>query len=260
LTILEARTIEFGYDPRSSAILRGSVTIEAGSFVAVIGSNGCGKSTLIRVLAGLLRPWKGSVLYSGRGIHAQDRREVARALAYVPQNTSRAFPFTSLEVVLTGRSPHNSPFRLEGAADLKMAMEALETVGVQHLARRRITELSGGERQLVSVARALAQEPECLLLDEPSSSLDLKHRSALIRMLLDQRRRKGLTVVMITHDLTLVEPAFDFVLALRCGSVAASGSPAQVMTESVLADIYDDPFIRVHRIKGQLCVWSEVHA
>jgi iron complex transport system ATP-binding protein len=162
--------------------------------------------------------------------------------------------------VLTGRSAYSSPFRLENPVDMRIAMEALETVGVQHLVNRRITELSGGERQLVSVARALAQEPECLLLDEPSSSLDLKHRSGLIRMLLDLRRRNGLTVVMITHDLMLLEPSFDHVFALRCGTVAASGSPAEVISDGVLARIYDDPFIRARRVSGQLCVWSQVDA
>lgn len=260
MTIIEAREIEFGYDPQAAPILRVSVAIAAGSLTAVIGSNGCGKTTLIRILAGLLQPRRGSILYCGEPLPVQDRRRMATRLAYVPQSSSRAFPFTSLEVVLTGRSPHNSPFRLENRTDVRLAMEALEIVGVQHLANRRITELSGGERQLVSVARALTQEPECLLLDEPSSSLDLKHRSSLIRMLLDLRQRKALTVVMITHDLMLLDPAFDRVLAMRCGGVAASGSPAEVITNGVLAEIYNDPFIRTRRVDGQLCVWSQVHA
>ncbi len=259
MKILEAREIEFGYDRNSPALLHASMAVEAGSLTAVIGSNGCGKSTLIRILAGLLQPWEGSVLFRGEHYADKDRRYLARRIAYVPQSTSRAFPFTSLEVVLTGRSPYNSAFQLESAADVRIGMEALEIVGVEHLAHRPITELSGGECQLVSVARALTQQPECLLLDEPSSSLDLKHRSGLIRVLLELRRRTGLTVVMITHDLMLLEPGFDYVFALRNGSIAASGTPSQVITDKILADIYDDPFIRARSVNGQLCVWSQVH-
>jgi iron complex transport system ATP-binding protein len=225
---------------------------------AIIGANGCGKSTLIRLLAGLLEPAHGTVLYRGTSLKQHNRRELAKHLAYVPQTTARAFPFTSLEVVLTGRTPHSSPFRLENHEDLERAMQALETVGMPHLAYRRITELSGGERQLVSVARALAQEPECLLLDEPSSSLDLKHRAGLIRTLRDLRRRDGLTVLMVTHDLNLLDPGFDRVFAMRCGAIITSGRPEEVIRDQQLADIYDDPFIRARRVDGQLCVWSEV--
>lgn len=259
MTILEAREVDFRYELHRPTITAVSACIQAGSMTALIGSNGCGKSTLIRLLAGLLLPHKGSVLYRGSPFAGYDRRELGRELAYVPQTTSRAFPFTSLEVVLTGRTPHTSPFRFENREDVRQAMEALETVGVRHLADRRITELSGGERQLVSVARALAQKPECLLLDEPASSLDLKHRTGLIRMLTELRIRTGLTVVMVTHDLTMLDPGFDWVFAMRCGSIAASGPPASVIRDSVLAEIYDDPYIHARRVEGQLCVWSEVH-
>lgn len=227
---------------------------------ALIGSNGCGKSTLVRLLAGLLRPAAGSVLYRGKKVDTHDRRDLAKELAYVPQSTRNVFPFTALEVVLTGRTPHGSPFRLESREDEDRARAALAMVGVAHLGSRRVTELSGGERQMVSVARALAQEPRCLLLDEPSASLDLKHRATLIRMLKERRDRAGLTVVMVTHDLTLLDPGFDFVFAMKCGSIAAQGAPGEVLRDSILADIYEDPYIRARRIDGQLCVWSEVHA
>jgi iron complex transport system ATP-binding protein len=259
LTILEGRELEFRYEARRPAIVNVSAAIDVGSMTALIGSNGCGKSTLVRLLAGLLRPASGTVLYRGIELDAHNRRILATRLAYVPQSTSKAFPFTALEVVLTGRTPHSSPFRLENPEDESRARAALEAVGVAHLALRRVTELSGGERQLVSVARALAQEPECILLDEPAASLDLKHRAALVRMLKERRDRTGLTVVMVTHDLTLLDPGFDSVFALRCGTVAARGSTEQVLRDAVLAEIYDDPYIRARRVDGQLCVWSEVH-
>jgi iron complex transport system ATP-binding protein len=260
LKLIEARALCFEYTPQSPTIVSVSLGIQRGSMAAVIGPNGCGKSTLIRLLAGLLRARTGQVFYRGAPLHTQDRRKLAKQLAYVPQTSSRAFPFTSLEVVLTGRTPYASPFRLENAADLRIAMQALETVGMAHVAQRRITELSGGERQLVSVARALAQEPECVLLDEPSASLDLRHRAALIRTLMDLRNRTGLTVVMVTHDLMLLDSGFDVVFAMRRGAIAANGAPGDVLRDSILAEVYDDPFIRSRRVDGHLCVWSEVQA
>ncbi len=260
MKLLEARGVCFEYAPQRPTIVSVSFGIPSGSMAAVIGPNGCGKSTLIRLLAGLLQPRTGQVFYRGAPLHSQDRRKLAKQLAYVPQTSSRAFPFTSLEVVLTGRTPYSSPFRLENTGDMQVAMRALETVGMAHLAQRRITELSGGERQLVSVARALAQEPECVLLDEPSASLDLKHRAALIRTLMDLKTRAGLTAVMVTHDLMLLDSGFDAVFAMRCGAIAASGPPEEVLREPVLADVYDDPYIRSRRVEGHLCVWSELHS
>jgi ABC-type cobalamin/Fe3+-siderophores transport system ATPase subunit len=141
---------------------------------------------------------------------------------------------------------------------VERAAQALETVGIAHLAPRRVTEISSGERQLVAVARALAQEPECLLLDEPSASLDLKHRASLIRTLVELRRRSGLTVLMVTHDLALLDPGFDVVFAMRDGRIAVHGSPPVVLREVVLADIYDDAHVRTSRVEGRTFVWSEV--
>jgi iron complex transport system ATP-binding protein len=256
--ILEARDVGFAYAGGRTALDGVSIAVSAGTMTALIGPNGCGKSTFLRILSGVLRPIRGSVVYRDLPLAKWEGRELAKKLAYVPQNASQSFPFTSLEVVLTGRTPYRSPFRLENHADLERAREALAAVGVAHLAERRITELSGGERQLVSVARALAQDPECLLLDEPSSSLDLKHRAALIRLLNDLRRSQGLTVLMVTHDLMLLDPGFDWIYAMRHGQIAASGAPVQVMREQVLAEVYDDPHIRARRVNGQTCVWSEV--
>jgi iron complex transport system ATP-binding protein len=258
LTILEGDALRFGYEPTRMVIENASIQIENGSLTALIGANGCGKSTLIRLLGGVLHPSGGTVRYRGVPLPQQDRRKLARKLAYVPQNASGAFPFTALEVVLTGRTPHTPPFRLENVQDTRLAMAALEKTGIPHLAQRRITELSGGERQLVSVARALAQEPECLLLDEPAASLDLKHRAGLIRLLLDLRDRIGLTTVMITHDLSLLDPGFDFIYALHNGTIAAQGTPDAVLNDAMLAAVYDDAHIRARRVEGRLCVWSEV--
>jgi iron complex transport system ATP-binding protein len=254
--LLEARAVEFTYKGGPPVIRGVSLGVPAGKLCAVIGSNGCGKSTLVRLFAGLLAPAKGEILLDGASLGRIPRREVARLVGYVPQANTLAFPFTALEVVLTGRSPYTPRFRFEDARDREQAMQALQTVNAEHLAGRRVTELSGGERQMVSVARALAQKPLCLLLDEPSAALDLKHRAALVRTLASMRDAQGLTALVVTHDLHLIDPPFDYVFALSRGELRAEGAPAEVLTDAVLAAIYDDPHVRTRRVDGRTLIWS----
>jgi iron complex transport system ATP-binding protein len=255
---LEARSLHFAYSPGNSVIHGVSLALERGRMGALIGPNGCGKSTMIRLLAGILRPLSGDVLLEGVPISSMDSYARTRQMAYVPQNVSRAFPFSALEVVLTGRTPHLPRFAFESRRDVGKAMEAMRTAGVAHLANRRITELSAGERQIVSFARALAQEPACLLLDEPAASLDLKHRASLVRTLLQQRDSRGLTVLMVTHDLSFIDPGFDIVFGMRDGVMVAAGPPSSTLREPVLAEIYGDEHVRVRKAEGRTFVWSEV--
>jgi cobalamin transport system ATP-binding protein len=256
--LVEALGLRFSYATGRPVICGASLALRAGAMGALIGPNGCGKSTLIRLLARLLVPSLGDIQFGGIPLSSINQRVLAKQIGYVPQTTSRTFPFTALEVVLTGRSPHISRFQFESDRDVEKARAALETAGISHLAHRRVTELSGGERQLVSVARALAQEPICLLLDEPSASLDLKHRAGLMRTLFELRSRTGVTVLMVTHDLSLLDPGFDIVFALSRGMVAARGLPSEVLCDSVLRDIYSDRHIRTRRVEGRTFVWSEV--
>jgi iron complex transport system ATP-binding protein len=256
--MLATRDLHFAYSSAAPVIRGTTLALRRGTLSAVIGANGCGKSTLIRLLAGLLEPDSGEITFEGAPLASVERRLLARRIAYVPQTTARAFPFTALEVVLTGRSPHTPRFRFENARDIEKARSALATVGVESLAPRPITELSGGERQLVSVARALAQEPACLLLDEPSASLDLKHRATLLRTLCRLRDTAGLTALVVTHDLVLLDPAFDTVFAMRAGAVIAEGAPAEVLKDNTLAEIYGDPHVRALRVEGRTLVWSEI--
>jgi iron complex transport system ATP-binding protein len=255
--ILEARAVQFSYTA-GVPVLRGvSLEVLRGKLCALIGANGCGKSTLVRLFAGLLKPAAGELLLDGVPLASVPRREAAQRIAYVPQATHRSFPFTALEVVLTGRSPYTPRFRFENEQDRAVAMDALATVDAAHLAARRVTELSGGEMQMVAVARALAQQPQCLLLDEPSAALDLKHRAALVRTLAALRDTQQLTALVVTHDLHLIDPAFDHVFALRHGEILAQGRPAEVLTDAVLADVYDDPFVRARRLEGRTLIWSD---
>jgi iron complex transport system ATP-binding protein len=239
-------------------VLRGvSISVRRGSLCALIGSNGCGKSTLVRLFAGVVEPVRGEILLEGANLRSIPRRQAAQSVAYVPQATNLAFPFTVLEVVLTGRSPFTPRFRFEDEQDRDRAMQALATVDAAHLASRRVTELSGGERQMVAVARALAQEPRCVLLDEPAAALDLKHRAGLARTLAALRESQGLTALVVTHDLHLIDPLFDYVFALRCGEVAAQGRPAEVLTDRVLSEVYQDDHVRTRRVEGRTLIWSD---
>ncbi len=253
----EALHLDFAYANGPLVVRDVSLTSAPGSMTAVIGANGSGKSTLIRMIAGLLRPRAGTIALDGVSLDKWEPRMRARQIAYVPQSTTTAFPFQVIDIVLSGRTPHAPKFRFEGPQDAEKAMEALENTGAAHLASRAFTSLSGGERQIVILARALAQEPQLLLLDEPSSSLDLKHRADLIRTLSRLRESKHLSVIMITHDLQLTG-TFNQLVALRCGEVAASGTPNEVLRDHLLRDIYGDPNVRAQRMGDQTVVWVDL--
>jgi iron complex transport system ATP-binding protein len=254
--IAAARHVEFGYTPAAPVIRGISLEVTPGKLCALIGANGCGKSTLVRLFAGLLAPLNGEILFQGKPLGSLPRREAARQIAYVPQNTAMAFPFTVLEVVLTGRSPYTPRFRFDDEKDRARAMEALDIVDAAHLAARPVTELSGGERQMVAMARALAQDPQLLLMDEPSAGLDLKHRASLARTLAALRDTRGLTSLVVTHDLHLIDPLFDYVIALRRGELLAQGKPTELLTDAVLAEVYEDRHVRTRRVDGRTLIWS----
>jgi len=254
--LIQARNLSFAYSALP-AVIDVSVALPRGAMGALIGANGSGKSTLIRLLAGLVEADTGEVVFRGAPLSNLHPRERAKRIAYVPQATPTVFPFTALEVVLTGRSPYSSRFRFESTHDEQVALTALGALDAAHLAARHITELSGGERQLVTVARALAQEPEVMLLDEPASALDLKHRTQLARALRRLRDERGISVLMITHDLMLLDSAADLIFAMRCGRVVASGTPDVVLNDGVLSEVYDAP-VRTFRGGGRTFVWSEL--
>ncbi len=260
--LLEARNLHFAYASEGAArdgVVRDvSLTLNRGRLVALIGANGSGKSTLVRLLAGLRVPQRGEILIEGQTLHSLDARERAAHLAYVPQTTRTVFPFTALEVVLTGRTPYTNRFRFENEADLHIAREALAAVEAEHLTERAITELSGGERQLVQLARALAQQASTLLLDEPVAALDLKHRAGLVRHLRRLRDEREISALVVTHDLEMLDPAFDEVLAMREGKIIARGTPAEVLCDATLAHVFDDANVRTQQIFGRTFVWSEL--
>jgi iron complex transport system ATP-binding protein len=232
------------------------VTLEvpAGSFTAVLGPNGSGKSTLLRALLGVVRPDEGSAALEGRDVRAWDRRELARRVGVVPQLESIAFPVTVREVVAMGRYAHLGPLRAEGAADRAAIARALESCDVAALEARQVTALSGGELQRVRIARALAQEPAALALDEPTASLDMAHEMSILELLRGWADG-GMTVLLVTHQLNLAARFADRIVLLEGGRVVAEGETAAVFTAEVLERVYawpltvvDDAVTRARRV------------
>lgn len=224
-----------------------TVEVAAGECVAIVGVNGAGKTTLLRILANVLRPTRGALSFGGRPYRSVAPRDLARSLSYVPQVRPARVPLTVRDVVLLGRYPHGS--RLDfgyGAEDFEKAAAALETTGLAALADRPLSELSGGERQGVYIAAALAQDTRCLLLDEPTTYLDPGHQRRIARLLLRLTRRDGRTVVFASHDLNLAYSLADRVMVLADTRLAASGPPAEVLDAELLERVYEAPF-HIHR-------------
>jgi iron complex transport system ATP-binding protein len=219
-------------------VLRGvDLAVAPGEVVGLVGPNGAGKTTLLRVASRVLDPDAGHIRFDGRPIAEMGRRELSRKLAVVPQDTAVPFPFRAGELVVMGRVPHQPLVGFDSADDVAHSRAALDRMGIGHLADRSVFELSGGERQLVSFARALAQEAELLLLDEPTAFLDLRHRVDLLRVV-RELAAGGRSALVVSHDLNLAARSCDRIAVLRDGVIAASGAPADVLTAELLADAY----------------------
>ncbi len=223
-----------------------SLSIPPGEMAAIIGPNGSGKTTLLRALAGALQPLSGSVRISGIPLHAWRRRDLARLLAVVPQASQPAFGYTVREFVALGRTPHLGPWRSPSPADFSAIDAALRDAQIAHLADKPVTELSAGQLQRAIIARALAQTPKILLLDEPTAFLDPAHQIAIMRLLASLNKR-GVTILAVLHDLNLAACFFRRIIALRGGQIFADGPAEQVVDAALLSSLYETP---VHIIRG----------
>lgn len=236
--VLQLDQVAAGYDRQNPVICELSLSVESGVFLGLIGSNGSGKSTLIRTMAGVVPFRTGSVRLEGQSLDLLSRREIARFVAVLPQDTACAFAFTVREVVSMGRHPHLGRFERPGRDDLRIVDEVMERTDVQQLAGRSVLELSGGERQRVAIARALAQKPRVLLLDEPTSHLDLNHRIEVLDLLHELNLEEQLTLVCVTHDLNDAAEYCDRLLLLHRGRTMACGAPEEVLTPDLLRRAY----------------------
>ncbi|MEV4645264.1 ABC transporter ATP-binding protein [Saccharopolyspora sp. NPDC049357] len=213
--------------------------VASGTITAVIGPNGCGKSTLLRALGRLLQPQRGEVLLDGKKIHKMSTKEVARVLGVLPQSPAAPEGLTVADLVARGRHPHQSWYRQWSSDDESAVAEALAMTGIGDLAERTLDELSGGQRQRAWLSMALAQGTDLLLLDEPTTYLDLSHQVDVLELVGRLHDESGRTVVMVLHDLNLAARYADRLVAMKDGAVVASGEPDQVLTEELLADVFD---------------------
>ena len=226
-----------------------------GGLVGILGPNGSGKTTLLRLLGGLLRPARGRITLDGIDLHAIPRATVARRMAMVPQETHLAFEYTVIEMATMGRYPHLGAFEIEGPEDLEIALEALRATGTHHLASRLFNTLSGGEKQRVVIAGALAQNPDILLLDEPTASLDLAYQLQIRSILHTLNRERDLTIIISTHDLNLAASLCRQLVLLHQGRVLAAGTTESMLEPSLIRKLYGvEVDITANPKTGQLMV------
>jgi iron complex transport system ATP-binding protein len=237
-TNLEARGLGFCFSPGRPVLERVSFSLLPGEILSVIGPNGSGKSTLLRVLSNVLKPGAGEIFVMDRAMKEFTGRELAQKIAVIPQQSRIEFQFRVLEVVLMGRAPYLKRFQLEGEADLKIARDALSQTDCLGLEGRLIDEISGGEKQRVILARALAQAPRILLADEPTTHLDLAHQIKFMGLLQELRLQSQVSILFTTHDLNLASIFSDRILLLDRGRVAALGTPEQVLDPGLVGEIY----------------------
>jgi len=244
-----------GGQPAPPGVQDVTMRVERGHVVGILGPNGSGKTTLLRLLAGMLRPESGTVTLDGTNVASVSRAALARSIAVVPQETHLAFDYSVLEIALMGRYPHLGTFELEGPRDVAVAREALAATGTLALERRSFATLSGGEKQRVVIASALAQQAEILLLDEPTASLDLGYQFDIAALLARLNRERQITVVVATHDLNFAAGLCSSLVMLSEGRVVAAGRTEDTLTSlsnqalyGVVADVYP------HHAAGHLTV------
>lgn len=242
MAAIELRNVTAGYYPGRPVVTALSLSVASGTFCGIIGPNGSGKTTILRVASGALQPQAGEVIVDGRPLAAWTRRQLARTLAVVPQLTVPPFAFTVREYVALGRTPYVAPWARLTAADVEAVAAALNATGLEPLAIRPVTELSGGELQQASVARALAQQPKILLLDEPTAFLDPAHSVQLLG-LLAKLNHQGLTVLATFHDLNLAASYCQEMVAIKGGRIFFHGRTEDVFRKDLLEGLFETPLL-----------------
>jgi len=254
--LLAASSVSFAYDRHGPPIVDSvSLAVSDGAVLGLLGPNGAGKTTLLRLLSGTLTPTGGRVEFQGAPLSTLTRREIARHIAVVPQETHSAFDFSALDIVMMGRYPHLAAFELEGPEDFAIARAALMATGTLDLADRPFGTLSGGERQRVVIASALAQAAEILLLDEPTASLDPRFQFDIAALLGSLNRLRQTTMVVSTHDLNFAASFCTELALIRGGRIIAHGSVRDVLTRRNIRELYDiEADVSMHERAGHLTV------
>jgi iron complex transport system ATP-binding protein len=247
------RLKDIGYRYEKTWVLKGiDLDLKEGEIVGILGPNGSGKSTLLKIMDGVLKPQEGEITVRNKPFHGYKRSAFAKEVAMVSQENTFRFSFTSLEVVLMGRFPHLKRMQFEGPGDMEIACNSLRATEALEFAGRSIHDLSEGEKQRVFIARALAQEPKVILLDEPTSFLDLKFKRDIFMLISSLCREKGLSVALVSHDIDLVAQYCHRLIMLKHGSIYAAGEPGKVITASNIEDVYECPvLVDSHPLTGR---------
>ncbi len=238
MNILNVEALEFKYDEKI-IIDNLSFNIKKGEFVSIIGPNGSGKSTLLKMLNNLYSPLKGSISINKINIKDFKKKNLAKIMALVFQENKIDYEFTVEDIVLMGRYPHKGRFEKENKNDYNIVRESLEMTNTIYLRDEIITELSGGERQMVLIAKALAQEPEIILLDEPTSHLDINHQIEILNLLKKMNKEKGTTIILVMHDINLAIRYSDEIIILKDGKILDKGEPEIVITKKNMESTYN---------------------
>jgi len=229
--------------------------VKSGQFLGILGPNGSGKTTLLKSISKVLKPKKGAILIDDKDIYKMKNLDLARQMAVVPQTSPVSFDFTSLEVVLMGRNPHMTRFKMEGKSDLDIAKNAMKLTRTWEFADRPITELSGGERQRVIIARALTQEPKILLLDEPTTHLDISNQLEILDLIKQLSEEKNMLVVAVFHDFNLAARYCESIILMKKGKIVAVGDADETLTAENVKEVFSvDTLVKKHPITGQLHV------
>jgi iron complex transport system ATP-binding protein len=235
--MIEVKSISFRY--LQDWVLQDiSFQVGKGEFIGIIGPNGSGKTTLLKILYRLLEPQKGEILYESVPLKKMNRRDIAKKMAVVAQEAYPLFPFRVIEIVLMGRSPYLGHWMFESERDLEIARQAMEWTEILPISERPIDQLSGGERKRVFIARALAQEAEMILLDEPTVNLDIHHQMELLDLIHRLNRERSLPILMASHDLNLASEFCDRLILLQKGGIHKVGSPDEVITRENIEQVY----------------------
>lgn len=235
---LQVQNLKFGYK-RDLVLKDISFNIEKGQFISIIGPNGSGKSTILKLLNNLYSPKKGNIFIEGKNIYGYKKRDLAQKIALVPQDTFLDYEFTVEDVVLMGRHPYKKRFQKEDENDFKIVEEALKMTNTLHLRDKLITEISGGERQRVVIARALAQNPSIILLDEPTSHLDINHQIEILNLLKRLNQEKSTTIVIVIHDINIASRYSDEIIMINEGKIVGIGRPEEVITKKNIEETYN---------------------
>ena len=242
MPIINLKNIEYSYSSTNVEqqfnLSDVSLEIFKQEFVSILGPNGAGKSTLLKIISGLYKPQKGNIKLFEKDYSEYDLKELARKIGFVSQSNFSIFPFSVYEIVMMGRTPHLGLFGIENAKDREIVDNVLETVGISHIKNKGINEVSGGEAQRAFIARALVQQPEIILLDEPNAHLDIQHQISIFNILSKLKEQKGLTVISVSHDLNLAGYYSDKIVLMRNGKIVLNDIKKNILTEENILNVF----------------------